>query len=265
MSLYMKALKYFFRRYFLDILTTIVALILVGITYHFSKDPKVSFLWRSGITLVAAFMIIYFRVKERAFYFESLHRRKHQDNWVGYGTFEYSRMDRCFRITDSDSGFLFTKTLNWSDYELRFRFKILTSCLGVIIRAVNLSNLVMLQIGQSGIRPHIWVNGLWKAWEISEVALEFKQSLDTNEWYGCKIKCDKDNIRVWIGQRSTLICDKAWKIPRGQMNFVLEKGKDGASDKVIPFSINLEYGTVGFRNDKIEEALIRDVYIQKIA
>src|SRR6266446_4105104 len=111
----MKSLKYALRRYFPDVLTTAVAL------------------------LLAAIAILYFRVRERDFYYESLGDRKQRGRWVGYGTFEYSRMDRCFRITNSDSGFLFTRTLSWSDYEFRFRFKILTSCLGVIIRAVNLS------------------------------------------------------------------------------------------------------------------------------
>ena len=265
----MKRLRYFLRRYFPDILTTAAAVVVAGVAYRYTNDPRITFLSAAVITLAAAFVILYFRIKERVFYYASLTDRRQGGDWVGYGTFEYSRMDRCFRITGSDSGFLFTRTLTWSDYELRFRFKILASCLGVIVRAVNLSNLAMLQITRTGIRPHIRVNGAWHWWEAAAVGLEFTKPLDFNEWYDCTVKCDQDGVRAWIWSKKTLQCDKAWKIPRGQVNFALQdESLAGDSPyegvKSIPFSITLEYGTVGFRNDAAEEALVRDLLIEKI-
>lgn len=266
---HMNTLKYGLRRFLPDILTTLVAVLLAWVAFQYANNDSAVFLLTVVTTLAAALVIVYFRVRERDFYYESLTNSAQQGNWVGYGTFGYSRMDGCFRITGSDSGFLFTKTLSWSDYELRFRFKILQSCLGVIVRAVNLSNLVMLQITTAGIRPHIRINGAWRAWEIAESKLDFRQPIDTNTWQVCAIKCDKDSVRVRLTQGGTTLCDKAWKIPRGTLHFELQDhGWPGETPcegpKTIPFAINLEYGTVGFRNDGTEEALVRDVLIERI-
>jgi len=266
----MKSQKYFLRRHLPEIMTAFGATLSAWAAMYFSRDTATVFLWTAVIAIATAFVLVSFRIRERDFYFESLGSRAQQSDWVGYGTFEYSRMDRCFRITGSDSGFLFTKTLSWSDYALTFRFKVLSSCLGVIVRAVNLSNLVMLQIGESGIRPHIRVNGVWMAWEAAAAGLTFRQSLDVNEWQECQIKCDKDTIRIRISQGRTVLCDKAWKIPRGTLHFALQDAApySGAAydgPKTIPFAINLEYGTVGFRNDGAEEALVRDVLLEKIS
>ncbi len=265
-----RVVKYFMRRFWPDLLTGVVALILAYAAFRWVATPRLQLLGSVVVTLVATSVIIFLRTKDTDFYFEPLGRPAEKNNWVGYGVFQFSRLDGCFKITASDSGFILTRALNWSDYALRFRFKILTKCLGVIVRAVNLSNLAMLQIVESGIRPHIRVNGAWHAWEIEEANLGFEGKLDLNQWYDCAIKCDKDDVRIRIGRPGQMLCDRAWRIPRGSVNFKLQEskfysGEGGMVPKTIPFMINLEYGTVGFRNDADEDALVREVLIEKLS
>jgi len=46
--------------------------------------------------------------------------------------------------------------------------------------------------------------------------------------------------------------------------FTFKKDENDAAPLHIPFPINLEYGTIGFRNSGSEKALVRYVLIEKI-
>lgn len=260
---------YFLKRYWLDIVTAVVAIASSYAAFRWASTSRVQLLASVTITLLATIVIILLRTRETDFHYLPLRQPSEKNNWAGYGVFEYTRMDRCFRITGSDSGFIFTRALNWSDYRVRFRFKILNKCLGVIVRAVNLSNLVMLQIGESRIRPHIRINGAWHVWEAAEVNIPIEPKLDLTFWHECLIQCDKEDVRITITRNGHIICDTVWRIPRGSVNFVLPEASiysGGAYEpvKAIPFMINLEFGTAGFRNDADEQALVRDVLIEKL-
>ena len=122
----------------------------------------------------------------------------------------------------------------WSDYRYVFEFKIIRSCLGVILRAINLSNYVMLQIGQTGIRPHIKVNGAWTAWEFKDVDLDFESNLKLDNWYKCMISCEKDIINIRILKNKNSIFDRDWIIPSGQINFAFKKDEEDRKPLLIP-------------------------------
>lgn len=258
-------LRFFLRRYWPDLLTGVSAVVLYWATYRLTTNPRALLLWSVGITLAVTVAIIYFRVREKDFHFVGLANRSHGQDWFGYGVFEYSRINKAFRITGSDSGFIFSKCLAWGDYRLRFRFKIVSASLGVIVRAVNLANLVMLQIGETGIRPHIRVNGAWTVWEVGDAGLEMANHLSRDQWYECSITCDKALVRICItGDRKTYM-DRQWAIPQGTLVFNLGSDEQGNPTIPLPFAITLDYGTVGFRNYRSEEALVREVLVEKIA
>jgi hypothetical protein len=144
-------------------------------------------------------------------------------------------------------------------------FKIVTRCLGVIVRAVNLSNYAMLQIEHNGIRPHIRINGGWAIWEPKDVSLEFASTLSLDQWYRLFVTCDKDVVDIVLMENGgSILFERKWVIPRGWTKFLLGEEKDSPIPNQIPFSINLDYGTVGFRNYGNEQALIKNVFIQKI-
>lgn len=252
---------YFFKKYKYEFLTT-VSTIVVSIfpVLMVSQNKQVLIVTIIGISLFVLILILFLRLRDKDLYFLSLTNRKNIEDWIGKGKFEYSKINKCFLITDSDSGFIFPKCFLWSDYKFIFEFKIVKDCLGAIIRSINLSNYVMLQLTLKKLRPHIRVNGGWYIWE--ETDISFPLSLD--KWYKCLILCEKDIIGIKLYSNKDKILDRELRIPQGNIFFDFKKGEDDKSPIQIPFPINLEYGTVGFRNSGKEEALVRNILIEKI-
>jgi hypothetical protein len=122
----------------------------------------------------------------------------------------------------------------------------------------------MLQITDLGIRPHIRINGGWHPWESDDAGLTFNNKLSLDKWYKCKVICENDNITIKIYDGKTIIFNRSWSIPIGALNFVFKKDDADNHPVTIPFSIGLEYGSVGFRNYEREKAFVRNVLIQKL-
>lgn len=255
--------KYFLRRFRVDIITCIVAVICYAVAYLLQDSPALAFTLSTGITFAATLVIIYSRLSERDFYFEALQAPSDKDNWIGEGTFQYERVQGAFEITRSYSGFLFSKALNWSDYRFGFEFKILNASVGAIVRATDLSNLVMLQFFEDRIRAHIRVNGLWLYWDPPITGLTYREKLDMNRWHRCLLECDKGSIQIRIFQNDEAVLDRLWKIPLGPLTFLAES-EDKKTNVRIPFPVNLEFGTVGFRNDGAEDAAVKNVLVEKL-
>lgn len=185
---------------------------------------------------------------------------KDKDEWMGVGALDYVPAHKCFSITDADPGYIYPKCLHWRDYSFSFQFKITKDCLGAVVRAVDLSNYVMLQIGTNGIRPHIRVNGGWAAWEYKDVSLGFTNALSLDRWYKCIVTCEKDSISIKLLENKKTLFDRIWSIPKGSVIF----NYDQDNKKVgIPFPISLDYGSAGFRDWGHERAFIKDVLIKK--
>ena len=245
-------------------LTGVGAAVSYWIAYRFAIHPGMLLGLSLAITVIVTVLLIYLRTREREFQYISLVRRDHKDDWLGTGTFDYNRSHRAYLITNSDTGFIYAKTLTWSDYRLNFRFKILSGCVGAVVRAVNLGNLVMLQIGTMGIRPHLRVNGGWYVEEAAQAKLEFSEPLSSDAWYQATVVCDKAQLRIMIRRDRTLLFDRIWTIPPGPLQFILDRDAQGQPKTFLPFSVNLEYGTVGFRNWGPEQAVVREVLIERL-
>ena len=252
-------LIYILRKYLYEILTTLVAITVSVITFtKFFWNTQFLIIIEISIYLLALVIILYIRQKDKDLYFTTLTKRRHVEDWIGKGKFEYSKIYRCFLITNSDAGFIFSKCFLWNNYKFSFEFKIIRSCIGAVIRAINLSNYVMIQLTPDKIRPHIRVNGGWYIWEETDVKI-----LSFDKWYKCSISCEQDFISVKIFDTKNRVFDRVWKIPQGNINFKFGNN-EGKKSIIIPFPINLEYGTVGFRNWGDEAALVRNVLIEKI-
>jgi len=263
--------KYFLRKNKLEFFTLVFAVIGYIISYIFLKAPGLSFLLSIVVTFLANLVIIYSKIREKDFYFISLQKDSDREDWIGDGLFQYERVHHSYAITNSHSGFIFSKCLTWSDYVFDFQFKILNTSLGVIVRAVNLSNTVMMQIFENGIKAHIRINGFWKAWEPTDAKLVFNQNLNLDQWYRARLQCDKGSIRIRIfNKENNTVIDRVWKIPSGEISFSyltdITNKENGFITKstTIPFPINLDYGTIGFRNHGSEKALIKEVLVEKL-
>lgn len=254
----MKRILYFGKRFLYDILATIFALALTFITYG-----KAQFFVSIIIIFVYLVVIILLRLRDRDFYFIPLTQRRDKDNWIGRGIFEYSKVHKCFFITNADPGYIYSKCLNWSNYKYAFEFKIIKNHLGVVLRAVNLSNYVMLQIALDGINPHIRINGGWSTWGHKQSGLSFRKKLSLDTWYKCDLYCENDSVNIKIFDEQNKVFDREWQIPTGSLVFKFKKDEESSSSTNIPFPINLEYGSIGFRNWGREKALIKSILIKK--
>lgn len=269
---------YFLKRYKFDLITAISALtlwLISDIVPSFKENQStltvlkikivitLSSMLKIVITLLSIFIISYLRSRDKDFYFISLTRREHRDDWMGKGIFDYERAHNCFSITKSESGYIYSKCLTWSNYAFSFRFKIIKGCLGAIVRAVNLSNYVMLQTRIDGIRPHIRIHGGWRPWEANEANLLFENSLSLDKWYKCILSCDKGLINIKLLDEDHSIFERQWAIPEGSLIFQFKKEDEKDKSIDIPFPINLEYGSIGFRNGENEKAFVKDILIQK--
>jgi hypothetical protein len=265
-----KRFRYFLRKHRSEFFTFLFAIFGYIISYMFLKKPGVAFFLSVLITFIATIVLVYSKISERDFYFISLRRNVDREDWMGDGVFQYERVNRTFAITNSHSGFIYSKCLTWSDYVFDFEFKILNTSLGVILRATNLSNLIMMQIFANGIKAHIRINGFWQSWEPKVTNLSFEKNLKLDNWYRAKFYCDKGSIGIKIyDMREKLLFDRVWKIPSGSITFSYNPPKEiGLVAKSvissIPFPINLEYGTIGFRNDGDEKALVDSVLVEKL-
>lgn len=215
--------------------------------------------------ILLLFLVILLKKKEKNFYYLPMQKRDDIQSWLGSGKFGYKPSLISFYVGHNDPGHIFAPTLNWSNYSFNFQFKIEQACLGAIVRAVNLSNFIMLQIREDSIRPHIKINGSYKAFEVNETGFSFSENLSKDEFYDCYIRTENNQIFIKISLNKNIIFQRVWNIPQGSILFEFKEHSDDSKPKAsIPFPINLEYGSVGFRNSANEAAVVKDVLIEKL-
>lgn len=245
-------------------MTAFFAAVAYFIPFSFSSDQRIILIFSLLITLISVSLIVYLRLREKDFYFVALTRRQDKDDWIGRGNFEYRRTSNAYLITDSEPGYIFSKILSWNDYKFNFEFKILNECIGAVVRAANLSDYVMFQIRDYGIRPHIRINGGWRPWEAKETNLKFENELSSDKWYKCSITCEKDLITIVLQNESKIVFNRSWTISHERLGFPFPQFEKDLKPTIIYFPINLDYGTIGFRNAGSERALVKNVLIEKL-
>lgn len=263
----MKRIFYFFRAYIIDIVTAILGIVGVILAWNYSQTFAIQQIISLLVILLTSIIIIYLRSREREFVFSALTSRKDKESWIGHGVFQLARVQNAYEVTNADPGYIHSKLLAWSDYHILFDFKIANfggdGGLGVIVRANNLANYIMLQFKQRGVGPHVRINSGWKVWQPEEVNLIFPERLSTDLWYKCEIFCDKNTITIKLIKDGNKIFDRVWEIPRGSIIFEYKHSSEYPTMH-IPFPIVLEYGSIGFRNYDNEKAFIRNVLIEKL-
>lgn len=260
----MKSWWYFIETYKYDFMTAFFAVILYIISFSFASNERAILVLSLLITLVSVSIILFFRLKEKDFYFVGLTKRQDRDDWIGRGTFEYRRASKAYLVSEAEPGFIYSKAINWNDYQYQFEFKILNKCIGALVRAANLSDYIMFQIRDYGIRPHLRVNGGWQIWEADKANLLFSNNLSLDQWYRCTITCEKDLIGLKIENGKEILLSRNWTLPHSRLGFPFPQKEGDEKPTVIFFPVNLDYGTIGFRNAGDEKALVRNVLIRKL-
>lgn len=245
---------------------TSITVVMISLSY---KDRLTALVITVVVLVVFLTILIYVRTRgdRRRFYYLSLTKPKEKKDWVGRGTWDYSKSNRAYLITNSTNGFIFAKCLLWDDYVVNFDFKIVRNCNGWIVRARDLSNYVMLQCGLVGINPHVKLRGIWhmKSHADSDVNLTFDNQLHLDVWYKARIYCEKSHLTIQIrDQKRLLVFDRIWEIPENLVFRYKEKIEEEGEGKPIALPVDLDFGTIGFRCWSHEKSLIRDLLIQKI-
>jgi len=158
--------------------------------------------------------------------------------------------DNCLVVTGSDEGGITKVGAFWENYIYSFKAKIINSCIGVIVRAQDLNNYYMFQIGKDKIVPHRRAAVPVVAQEPGENEVNIKvgyrigwniinektvtHGMDLNNWFTCSITTKGESVLLKIDGEIVFQEESFLKIP---------------------------YGKVGLRNWDEEKALIKDVKV----
>lgn len=254
--------KAFLRNYKYEIVALLVDLLVVVFTYFTVSQFNV-FLISLVVFAVSTFVVIYFKTKERDFYFFPFEKPGQKKDWVGRGDLKYFINQRCYEISNSHVGYILPKTFNWDDYKYEVDFKIANISFGFIVRAVNLSNYVMYQIFNNRIKPHLRINGKWIV--LDEIS--FSNNLIEDNWYKLSVICEKRRVSIVIKNGNEIYFDRSLVIPDNitiEHKEINEEAEE--TEKIIRFNqdIDFDFGSVGFRNCSNERALLKNIFIEKL-
>ena len=145
----------------------------------------------------------------------------------------------------------------WENYTSSFDAKIVNHCLGVSIRAQDLNNYYMVQIRHDGLRMHrrvsvpilgeapitqnkkeekitqFTITGFGVGWQLFDPAIPFKPELE--DWFRVRIKVRGESLSIYIN---------------GEL-----KHQEESFLKILT-------GKVGFRNNDVESALVKNVQVK---
>lgn len=262
-----KKLGYFLLKSWLELLSFLFAIISASIAYKYISQPGTIFGFSILLTTILLALTLYFHFKEKDLFFIALDNYADKENWFGSGKFELDKRNKAYLVADSDAGFIFSKCLLWKDYSMRGSFKILNKHLGVILRATDLSNYIMLQITKNSIRPHVRANGGWIPYETNTTGLSFEHDIKDGEWYKFEFIVSGELVEIKIFDKKTILIDKSWNITSGRVSVpVYEKEDENRKSPthILDFIVSYDYGAVGFRNGHGEKALVKDLLINSI-
>lgn len=258
----MRKFTTFLKLYKYDLIAFFVNILVAYIAYQL-RDNVIVFIVSAFIFTTSLIFIIYQRTKDKDLYLISLDKPGQDYDWVGRGTFKFVRNEHAYEITNASVGFIYPKTSLWDDYYFECDFKILKTSLGLIFRAQNLSNCVMIQIFSNKIKSHLRINGEW----IVYVEEQTGANLNNDKWYKVQAYCEKRKIRIKINDNNNVLIDRHITIPDNMAVVVRQEQTEATqAQETIKQIINVDFdfGSFGLRNFGHESALVKNVYVEKL-
>ncbi len=210
--------------------------------------------WALSTTLGLLFLVLqYIRIRRQlSLVFIDDFKKPIEHNWDYVGKWRINHENEML-VTGSDQGGLTKKGAFWENYVYTFEVKILSKCIGVIVRAIDSQNYYMFQITTESIRPHRRVSvpiltpsesedGKYNLSEnrvgwliMNNITSQHGKSLD--RWFKVKMYVKGKSIEIYIDNEQVFYKEDLFENT---------------------------YGRVGFRNDISEEALIRNLKVEII-
>ncbi len=226
--------------------------------FRFLQD-NIQVIWLITVSAAAFTLWIWTSRLHRRFVsgFNDNFARDLHTNWDFVGPWRIAEKNTLL-VTGSDAGGITKIGAQWENYVFTFRARIMTDCLGVIVRAQDLNNYYMFQIQTDKIRPHrraaypvidtstlpthedlnkenvIIANRInfQIGWEVFNPPVPLHHQLD--DWFDVKIIVRGESVSIYINSDLVLQQESFLKIPTGK---------------------------VGFRNSGHETALVRNVKV----
>ena len=82
-----------------------------------------------------------------------------------------------------------------------------------------------------------------------------------DRWYRCSLSCEQRAISIEIFDEDDSIFSRTWNIPQGHVFVVRPEDRIPIGP---PIPVVLYSGTIGFRNDGQEQALVKNVLIERL-
>ncbi len=259
----MRKLQTMLKSHKYEIIAFLVNVVVAYITFQFFRNNLTVFVLSIIVFTTSLLIVIYQKTKDKDFYLISLDKPGDDTDWVGRGTFKYVRNEHAYEITNSSVGFIYPKTSLWDDYYFEGDFKILKVSLGLIFRAQNLSNCVMIQIFSDRIKSHLRMNGEWIVYSDEKTGI----NLSNDSWYKVQAYCEKRKIRIKISYKDKDLIDRHIEIPNSIAVVVRqEASKSNSSQDEIKqvLNVDFDFGSFGLRNFGNESALVKNVYVEKL-
>lgn len=222
---------------------------LLNVVFGYMTEKRV-FIWGTTLTLGTIYLALQYRKirKQLSIAFHDDFKKPLDENWDYIG---WKCSSGELTVTGSDEGGLTKKGTFWENYVFTFEAKIISGCIGLIVRAKDLQNYYMFQITHEKIRPHrkitipyatespehkglFVVDRIQVAWQVrNELEVEHKKQLTS--WFNVKVLVNGQSIKIFINNEQVF-----------------------ANDLILDNS----YGKVGFRNYGDEKAIVRKVKIE---
>ena len=260
-------LIYFIKRNKFELLSFFFAICTSMAAYRYGSQPGINYGISVLLTTVLLMLTLYFHFREKDSYYIAFDSYSDKEDWFGSGKFELDKTNNAYLIADTDAGFIFSKCLLWKDYKVNGKFKIQNKHLGIILRASNLSNYVMLQITKNSIRPHIRANGGWIKYETDVTGLVFEEEIKDGRWYEFEFIVKGEDIQIKISDATKILIDKRWVIVSGKVAVEVFEKQDHdrkTSTHVMDITVSYDYGSIGFRNGHGERALVKNLIAESI-
>lgn len=212
-------------------------------------------IWLGTITVAALLLLTVVSRLNRRFSnrFSDRFWSEPRDNWDFEGPWRLAEKGTLV-VTQSDAGGLSKVGAAWESYTFSFEARIITTCLGVVVRAADLNNYYMLQINPDCVRPHRRVampvaapspaeapvnhSTTQPPYITFQVAWEVFESVPITPpltgWFKVKLVVRGESVQLYIDDQLRFQRDAFVKIPAGK---------------------------VGFRNAGNEEAYVRNVRV----
>jgi hypothetical protein len=202
--------------------------------FKYIRDNYIN-IWLISLTLVIIALASWIIIINRRFIygFSDSFKKLLNHNWDFIGPWRITD-ENILVVASSDEGGITKKGADWENYTVTFKAKIITNCIGVIIRARDLKNYYMIQIGKNDIVPHRRISyprikkpmtnesvteiDIQTGWQIFK-DLSIKLNSELNDWFvGC-IKVKGQTLSFYINDELVLHLDSFLEISKGKIGF----------------------------------------------